>query len=218
MEDEKLDRNIKGRFEKAEQPLGGNQWDKMAVSLNKKMFYRFAWNRFNIYYFSALIINGALSLGLLGYVLFGGVEHNSKKEIASYLESQDNIIEIVEVDTQYTKETLVIDSTVYIYGNSNSTAMANVLASNENTEGVTNSMVVENQMETIPEMLSDTALEVNNEVTVPVNDTVANSTSTVETEEPVEPVKTVIVKRKKTFVVATPKDTVYNIDTVNVEK
>ncbi len=56
MKDKTLDTIFKKTFSSPGTPPEKDEWDVFEAKLNKKMFYKFSWNRFNVYYMSMIFL------------------------------------------------------------------------------------------------------------------------------------------------------------------
>jgi hypothetical protein len=89
MEDKELDTIFKNAFSAKESAQVDN-WDEFEVKLYKKMFYKFSYNRFNVYYMSLIIACFFSCLILIPWQYINSFSQEDKP-IQNYVSSPDSI-------------------------------------------------------------------------------------------------------------------------------
>jgi hypothetical protein len=89
-----------------------DNWDEFEVRLHKKMFYKFSWNRFNIFYLTTISLSLLTNAFLLVAFMNLSQDHiENRKEILLYSDSikfHDSVILKTGENTSYKKEQLKI--------------------------------------------------------------------------------------------------------------
>lgn len=187
MNDNTLDSIFKNTFTTPTVEEEGN-WDELEVRLSKKMFYKFSWNRFNVYYMG-MVYTCLLSSSVLLVTQF--VNSSTNKE-ANGLQNQ---VAVAYPDS----------------------AATNTEVSQEkgNQKQIQASAFTKGKKDAI---LQDDSSTLGSETTI--KDTTKNTLHTPSTETSTTAVVSapVVIKRKKTFYLTPPRDTIITIDTIKVKK